>query len=307
MNIASNMLELVGRTPLVRLNRVARDCPARIVAKLESFNPCGSVKDRIGVNMILDAEQKGILDRETLIVEPTSGNTGIGLAFMCAVRGYCLVLTMPENMSLERRKLLQGFGAKLVLTPAAEGMSGAIREAERIVAESEHAFMPQQFRNPANPEAHRKTTAEEIWTDTDGTIDFFVAGIGTGGTITGVGRLLKERKPSVGIVGVEPKDSPVLSGGKAGPHRIQGIGAGFVPDVLDRDVLDRVVTVSNQDAITMAGRLMREEGIMCGISSGANVHAAVELGRLPENRDRLIVCIICDTGERYLSTELFDG
>ena len=305
MNIAANMLELVGGTPLVRLNRVTEGCHADVVGKLESFNPCGSVKDRIGMNMILDAEKKGLLDRDTLIVESTSGNTGIGLAFMCAVRGYCLVLTMPESMSLERRKLLQGFGAKLILTPAAEGMPGAIREAERIVASSEKAFMPQQFSNPANPEVHRNTTAEEIWADTDGQVDMFVAGIGTGGTVTGVGRVLKERKPGVRIVGVEPADSPVLSGGRPGPHKIQGIGAGFVPDVLDKTVLDTVMTVSNEDAISMAGRLIREEGIMCGISSGANVHAAVELARLPENRDNVIVCIICDTGERYLSTELF--
>ena len=306
MKIASNMLELVGHTPLVELNRVTEGCHARVVAKLESFNPCGSVKDRIGVNMLLDAEARGLLDKDTLIVEPTSGNTGIGLAFMCAVRGYCLVLTMPESMSIERRKLLGGFGAKLVLTPAAEGMTGAIREAERIVASSEKAFMPQQFRNPANPAAHRMTTALEIWSDTDGRVDIFVAGVGTGGTVTGVGQVLKERNPDVRIVAVEPADSPVLSGGKAGPHKIQGIGAGFVPDVLDRSVLDEVKTVANEDAIAMAGRLMREEGVMCGISSGANVHAAVELARLAENRDKLIVCIICDTGERYLSTELFE-
>lgn len=306
MNIASNMLELVGRTPLVRLNRVAQGCPGRIVAKLESFNPCGSIKDRIGVNMILDAEQKGLLGKETLIVEPTSGNTGIGLAFVCAVRGYRLVLTMPESMSVERRKLLQGFGAKLVLTPADKGMTGAIREAERITAASENAFMPQQFSNPANPEAHRNTTANEIWMDTDGAVDLFVAGVGTGGTITGVGQVLKKRKPSIRIIGVEPEDSPVLSGGKPGPHKIQGIGAGFVPDILDRDVLDQVVAVSSQDAVNMAGRLMREEGIMCGISSGANLHAAVKLANKPENKDKLIVSIICDTGERYLSTELFD-
>jgi cysteine synthase A len=276
------------------------------VAKLESFNPCGSIKDRIGVNMILDAEQKGLLGKETLIVEPTSGNTGIGLAFVCAVRGYRLVLTMPESMSVERRKLLQGFGAKLVLTPADKGMTGAIREAERITAASENAFMPQQFSNPANPEAHRNTTANEIWMDTDGAVDLFVAGVGTGGTITGVGQVLKKRKPSIRIIGVEPEDSPVLSGGKPGPHKIQGIGAGFVPDILDRDVLDQVVAVSSQDAVNMAGRLMREEGIMCGISSGANLHAAVKLANKPENKDKLIVSIICDTGERYLSTELFD-
>jgi cysteine synthase len=305
MNIKSDMTELVGNTPMARLNRVSEGCAAAVVAKLEFQNPCGSVKDRIGMNMIRRAEEAGKITTDTLIVEPTSGNTGIGLAFMCAVRGYKLVLTMPESMSQERRSLLAGFGAELVLTPAAQGMKGAIARAEEIVAERKNAFMPQQFQNPANPEIHALTTAEEIWRDTDGTVDVFVAGVGTGGTITGVAGAIKKKKPDLYAVAVEPAASPVLSGGAPGPHAIQGIGAGFVPDVLDRGVIDEVVTVENEQAIAMARRLLREEGILCGISSGANAYAAIEVAKRPENAGKLVVFIVCDTGERYLSTALF--
>lgn len=305
MNIKSDMTELVGNTPMARLNRVSEGCAAAVVAKLEFQNPCGSVKDRIGMNMIRRAEEAGKITKDTLIVEPTSGNTGIGLAFMCAVRGYKLVLTMPESMSQERRSLLAGFGAELVLTPAAQGMKGAIARAEEIVAERKNAFMPQQFQNPANPEMHALTTAEEIWRDTDGTVDVFVAGVGTGGTITGVAGAIKKKKPDLYAVAVEPAASPVLSGGAPGPHAIQGIGAGFVPDVLDRGVIDEVVTVENEQAIAMARRLLREEGILCGISSGANAYAAIEIAKRPENAGKLVVFIVCDTGERYLSTALF--
>jgi len=307
MNIASNMLELIGNTPLVRLNRVCAGLKATVVAKLETRNPCFSVKDRIGANMILDAERRGLVNKDTLIVEPTSGNTGIGLAFMCAARGYRLVLTMPESMSLERRTLLKGFGAELVLTEAAKGMKGAIDKAREIVDQTPGAFMPMQFDNPANPEIHRLTTAEEIWRDTEGKVDVFVAGVGTGGTVTGVAQALKTRRPGLYVAAVEPDASPVLSGGKPGPHMIQGIGAGFVPGVLDTELLDEVVRVTNDQALTMARRLLREEGILCGISSGANCHAAVELAGRPENEGKLIVFIVCDTGERYLSTALFTG
>ncbi|WP_243368021.1 cysteine synthase A [Fundidesulfovibrio soli] len=305
MKIAESMVELVGKTPLVRLNRIGQGLGVTLVAKLESANPCFSVKDRIGRNMILDAEKRGVLDKDTVIVEPTSGNTGIALAFMCAVRGYKLILTMPESMSQERRTLLKGFGAQLVLTEAAKGMRGAIEKAHELVAELPKAFMPMQFANPANPEAHALTTAEELWSDTDGALDAFVAGVGTGGTITGVGRVLKPRKPGLQVVAVEPDASPVLSGGQPGPHAIQGIGAGFVPDVLDTALLDEVVRVANEDALAMARRLIREEGILCGISSGANCHAALELAKRPENKGKMIVFIVCDTGERYLSTALF--
>lgn len=307
MNIAQNMIALVGNTPLVRLNRISEGLGATVVAKLESANPCFSVKDRIARNMIDDAEKRGLLDADTVIVEPTSGNTGIGLAFVCAVRGYKLILTMPESMSQERRTLLTGFGAQLVLTEAAKGMKGAIDKARELVDSLPKAFMPMQFANPANPEAHALTTAEEIWSDTDGGVDCFVAGVGTGGTITGVGRVLKARKPGLTVVAVEPDASPVLSGGKPGPHAIQGIGAGFVPEVLDASLLDRVVRVTNEQALTMARRLLREEGILCGISSGANCHAAIELAHLPEYKGKMIVFIVCDTGERYLSTALFTG
>ncbi|GFM32155.1 cysteine synthase A [Desulfovibrio subterraneus] len=305
MNIAHSMLDLIGRTPLVRLNRVAEGCQAEVVAKLEYFNPCSSVKDRIGLNMIVAAEKAGLINKDSIIVEPTSGNTGLGLAFVCAVKGYKLILTMPESMSNERKALLRGFGATLVLTPAAQGMSGAVREAERLVAETPNAFMPQQFCNPANPEIHRLTTAEEIWQDTDGSVDVFVAGVGSGGTITGAGGRLKELNPKVHRVAVEPAASPVLSGGQPGPHAIQGIGAGFVPEVLKLDSFDEVFRVTNEQALVMARRLIKEEGILCGISSGAIAHAAIEVARRPENKGKRIVFIVCDTGERYLSTALF--
>ena len=306
MNIADTMLDLVGRTPLVRLNAVAEGCVADVVAKLEFYNPLSSVKDRIGCNMIREAEREGLIDKDTIIIEPTSGNTGIALAFVCAIRKYPLILTMPENLSIERRKILKALGAELVLTPAAKGMPGAIAKAEELAARHAKAFIPQQFQNPANPSMHSRTTAEEIWKDTDGRVDIFIAGVGTGGTITGVSRVLKARKPDVRVVAVEPLSSPVLSAGTAGPHKIQGIGAGFVPAVLQRDLIDEIVPVSNEKAFSMGRRLIREEGILCGISSGAIAHAAVEIGRREEHRGKLIVFIICDTGERYLSTELFE-
>jgi cysteine synthase A len=276
-----------------------------VVAKLESFNPTGSVKDRIGVAMILDAEEKGLINKDTVIVEPTSGNTGIGLAFVCAARGYKLVITMPETMSLERRKLLASLGAELVLTPGAEGMRGAVSRAEELVKQNSGYFMPQQFKNPANPEIHRLTTAEEIWRDTEGRVDIVVAGVGTGGTITGVAEVLKKRKPGFKAIAVEPADSPVLSGGKPGPHKIQGIGAGFVPDILRTDLIDEIIRVSYEDARATARRLAREEGILVGISSGAATWAALEAAKRDENKARLLVVILPDTGERYLSTELF--
>ena len=305
MKIASSMTELVGNTPLVRLGRIGAGLQAELVAKLESYNPCFSVKDRIGLSMILDAEKRGLVDRDTVVVEPTSGNTGIALAFMCAARGYRLVLTMPESMSAERRTLLKGFGAELVLTEAAKGMAGAIAKAEELVGTLPKAFMPMQFSNPANPEAHRLTTAEEIWRDTGGAVDIFVAGVGTGGTLTGVGQVLKARKPGVTLVAVEPDASPVLSGGTPGPHMIQGIGAGFVPEVLDVSLIDEVLRVANEDAMAMARRMLREEGVLCGISSGANCFAALQLAKRPENAGKMIVFVVCDTGERYLSTPLF--
>jgi cysteine synthase A len=306
MNIHNNMASLVGNTPLVWLNRVSEGCVARVAAKLEFYNPCHSVKDRIGYSMIRAAEEAGKVTKDTVIVEPTSGNTGIALAFVCAVRGYRLVLTMPESMSRERRQMLKGLGAELVLTPAKQGMTGAIEKARELLEEYDDAFMPQQFQNPANPEVHSRTTAEEIWADTDGAVDAFVAGVGTGGTITGTGRVLKERKPGVRLVAVEPQGSPVLSGGDAGPHPIQGIGAGFVPDVLQQDLLDEVITVSGEDSMAMARRLMREEGILGGISSGANAHAALQVARREDMRDKLVVFVVCDTAERYLSTPLFE-
>jgi len=306
VKIANTITELIGRTPLVRLNRVTDGVPATIVAKLESQNPAASVKDRIGLAMIEAAERDGLIKAgETVIVEPTSGNTGIALAFVAAVKGYQCVLTMPETMSPERRIVLRAFGARLVLTEGAKGMRGAIDKANEIADEIPNSFVPQQFRNPANPEVHRKTTAEEIWSDTDGQVDAMVAGVGTGGTITGVGQVIKERKPSFEIIAVEPEASPILSGGSPGPHKIQGIGAGFVPDVLERDLLDGVLTVSNDAAFDMARRLAKEEGILCGISSGANVHAAIEYGRKPENEGKLVVAIIPSFGERYLNTDLF--
>jgi cysteine synthase len=306
MNIAPDMTHLIGSTPLVRLNRVTEGCGAEVVAKLEFYNPCGSVKDRIGVSMIGAGLKQGFIDHETVIVEPTSGNTGIALAFVCAVKGLKLILTMPESMSLERRKLLKGFGAELVLTPAAEGMKGAIARAQEIAAQHLNVFMPMQFDNAANPEIHRRTTAEEIWADTDGNVGVVVCGVGTGGTITGVGEVLKSYNPAVRIVAVEPAGSPVLSGGKPGPHKIQGIGAGFVPSILDNEVIDQIIQVADNDAIAMARRLIREEGILCGISSGAAAFAALELARQVTNAGRLIVFVAPSTGERYLSTPLFE-
>ena len=303
--IAKDSSALIGNTPLVRLNRVTEGAKAEVVAKLESFNPLGSVKDRIGVAMILDAEEKRLINRNTIIIEPTSGNTGIALAFVCAVRGYRLVLTMPETMSVERRQLLSFFGAELVLTPGAEGMPGAIRKAEEMAAANPNYFMPQQFKNPANPEVHRLTTAEEIWRDTGGKVDILVSGVGTGGTITGVAEVIKARKPGFKAIAVEPVDSPVLSGGKPGPHKIQGIGAGFVPDVMRTDLIDEIIGVTNENAGTMSRRLAKEEGILVGISSGATAWAALEVARRPENKGKLIVVILPDTGERYLSTWLF--
>jgi len=305
MTVHSHIVTTIGGTPLVRLQRLGRGLDAEILAKLEFFNPLGSVKDRIAASMIAAAEAEGRLTPETLIVEPTSGNTGIALAFICAARGYRLCLTMPETMSLERRKLLAHLGAELVLTPGAQGMKGAIARAEELLAATPGAFMPNQFANPANPRIHRETTAEEIWRDTQGRVDIFVAGVGTGGTITGVSQALKPRKPGLRSVAVEPADSPVLSGGAAGPHKIQGIGAGFVPAVYDPALTDEVVAVSNAEAFETARRLAREEGILCGISSGAAVAAALKIAARPESAARCIVTVLASTGERYLSTELF--
>jgi len=303
--IARDSTELIGNTPLVRLNRITKGVQAEVVAKLESFNPLGSVKDRIGVSMIVDAEEKGLINEDTVIVEPTSGNTGIALAFVCAARGYRLILTMPDTMSLERRQLLSVFGAELVLTPGIEGMTGAVRRAEQLVAENTNYFMPQQFNNPANPEIHRLTTAEEIWRDTEGEVDILVSGVGTGGTITGVAEVMKKRKPEFKAIAVEPIDSSVLSGGKPGSHKIQGIGAGFMPQIFRLDLVDEIIRVTNEDAGIMARRLAKEEGILAGISSGAATWAALEVAKRTQNQGKVIVVILPDTGERYLSTWLF--
>src|SRR5512139_3452995 len=305
MNIAKNVTELIGNTPLVMINRLTQGAVAEVVAKLEFFNPAHSVKDRIGAAMIDAAEQAGLIKPDTIIVEPTSGNTGIALAMVCAARGYKLVITMPETMSKERRALLRAYGAELILTPGPDGMNGAIRKAEELAAADSRYIVPQQFKNPANPEIHRKTTAEEIWRDTDGKVDFLVSGIGTGGTITGVGEVIKARKPSFKVIAVEPDASPILSGGVKGPHPIQGIGAGFVPAILNTKIYDEVVRVTNDDALAIARRAAVEEGLLIGISSGAALWAALEQSKRPENRGKLVVVIIPSFGERYLSTVLY--
>jgi cysteine synthase len=304
--IFEDITEAIGYTPLVKINKLASG-NTTILAKLESFNPCHSVKDRIALAMINKAQEQGLIKKDTIIVEPTSGNTGIGLAYVCAARGYKLILTMPESMSIERRKLLILFGAQIILTPAERGMSGAIEKANQLIAENPGSFMPQQFNNPANPQIHRETTAEEIWADTDGNIDIFVAGVGTGGTITGCGEILKKRNENLKVVAVEPEGSPVLSGGRPGRHAIQGIGAGFVPNVLNKNIIDQIICVSNKDAVETARQLASREGILAGISSGAAVWAAVQIAEKTENAGKTIVVILPDTGERYISTEMFEG
>ncbi|MBU1148108.1 MAG: cysteine synthase A [Candidatus Omnitrophica bacterium] len=303
--IYNNITETIGNTPLVRLNKITKDCEAQILVKLESFNPAGSVKDRIGFSMIKDAEEKGLLKPGGTIIEPTSGNTGIGLAFIAAAKGYKLIITMPDTMSVERRDLLRLFDAEIMLTPGEKGMKGAIEKAEELIKKAPGAFMPQQFKNPANPKIHRETTAEEIWNDTDGKVDILVSGVGTGGTLTGVGQVIKQRKKDFKVVAVEPFDSPVISGGSSGPHKIQGIGAGFIPDVLDKNLIDEVIKVKNEDAFSAARSLAKKEGILAGISSGAALYAALQIGSRPENKSKIIVVILPDTGERYISTALF--
>lgn len=306
MKVAKNITELIGKTPLVQINKLNSGYSSKIYAKLEMFNPLSSVKDRIGLAMIESAEKSGIIDKDAVIIEPTSGNTGIALAYVCAIKGYRLILTMPDTMSVERRKLLKVFGAELVLTEGAKGMNGAIAKAEDLAREIPKSFIPQQFKNPANPEIHRKTTAIEIWEDTDGEVDIFVAGVGTGGTITGVAETLKGKKPSVKVVAVEPASSPVLSGGSAGPHKLQGIGAGFIPDILNKNIIDEIIKVENEEAGKISRLLAKEEGILVGISSGAAMHAALEVAQREKNRGKTIVVLLPDTGERYLSTWLFE-
>jgi cysteine synthase A len=305
--IFSDLLGVVGSTPLVRMDRISKGTGVEMLAKLEFQNPLGSVKDRIGVSMILNAEAMGLINEKSLIVEPTSGNTGIALAFVCAAKGYHLLLTMPETMSMERRKLLKHLGAEVVLTPGSGGMAGAIRRAEEILRENQNAYMPNQFANPANPQIHRETTAEEIWKDTGGRVDMLIAGVGTGGTITGVGEVIKKRKPAFKAIAVEPAASPVLSGGKPGPHKIQGIGAGFIPEVLNKDIIDEVITITNEEAFEKARDLAKMEGILCGISSGAAVAAALKVAKRPDSKGKQMVIILPSTGERYLSTDLFAG
>jgi len=307
MKIASNITQLIGGTPLIRLNSITKGLEAEIIVKLEFFNPASSVKDRLGLALIENAENKGLINKNSVIIEPSSGNTGIALAMICAVKGYKLIIPMPESMSAERRNLIKSFGAEIVLTPASEGMKGAIAKANELASKIENSYIPQQFNNLANVEMHQKTTAEEIWKDTDGKIDIFVAGVGTGGTFTGVSNILKSRNPNFKSIVVEPFDSAVISGGNPGPHKIQGIGAGFIPDILDIKLIDEIIKIKNEEAIEMAQRLIKEEGILCGISSGANVKAAFEIAKRPENKGKMIVTIICDTGERYLSTALFNS
>ncbi len=305
--IYEDITKTIGNTPLVKLNRLTQGAEATVLAKLESFNPISCVKERIAVSMIEDAEVRDVINKDSVIIEPTSGNTGIGLAFVCAVKGYRLILTMPETMSIERRKIMAIFGAEIVLTPGPEGMPGAIRKAEELASQIPNSFIPQQFKNPANVEIHRRTTAEEIWHDTDGKVDILVSGVGTGGTITGVAEVIKPRKPSFKAIAVEPAASPVLSGGKPSPHKIQGIGAGFIPDILNTKIIDEIIQVTNEDAINTARRLAREEGILAGISSGAATWAAIEVAKRTDNKGKLIVVVLPDTGERYISTAMFEG